>query len=133
MALFDFLANEIVQRGQFQNEHSEVESIRLHITHLLNARRGVLQHIDNYGLPDVEDIYEGLPYSQHSLATEVKLLIEKFEPRVKSVWVEPVDINVEDYVIRFDIKALLNSGQQIYLSSKFASGGRANVLSQREK
>ncbi|MFC3032154.1 type VI secretion system baseplate subunit TssE [Pseudoalteromonas fenneropenaei] len=133
MALFDFLANDQAKRRLQRFDVNELESVRLHITQLLNARRGVLRHLEHYGLPDVEDIYEGLPYSQHKLAKEIKTLIETFEPRVKSVWVEPVDINTDDYVIRFDIKAVLDSGQHIHLSSKFATGGRANVLNQREE
>ena len=45
-----------------------MESVCKHINLLLNSHRGVLSHMPDYGLPDVEDIYEGLPYSQQTLA-----------------------------------------------------------------
>ncbi|REL26642.1 type VI secretion system baseplate subunit TssE [Thalassotalea euphylliae] len=127
MALFDKLAAPVKYTAVNAEYVEEVESVCKHISLLLNARRGVLSHMPDYGLPDVEDIYEGLPYSQQTLALEVKKLIEKYEPRVRMVNVIANDIHEHDCVIKLDIQAFLVSGSAIKLSTKFASGGQANV------
>ena len=127
MALFNILGRDGVRTGQQESDVLHAQSVVTHLTSLLNARRGVLHHLADYGLPDVEDIYEGLPYSQHELALEVKKLIEKYEPRVSRVNVVPIDIKEDNCVIRFDITAYLSSGKTIRLNTRFASGGKANV------
>lgn len=127
MALFDKLANPVRYKSVEAEQQDELDSVCLHLNSLLNSRRGVLVHMSDYGLPDVEDIYEGLPYSQQTLAFEVKKLIEKYEPRVRSVNVLARDINQSDCIINLDIQAFLVSGLSLQFSTKFASGGKADV------
>ncbi len=127
MALFDKLANPVRYKSVEAEQQDELDSVCLHLNSLLNSRRGVLAHMSDYGLPDVEDIYEGLPYSQQTLAFEVKKLIEKYEPRVRSVNVLARDINQSDCIINLDIQAFLVSGLSLQFSTKFASGGKADV------
>ncbi|CAM3763981.1 MULTISPECIES: type VI secretion system baseplate subunit TssE [Pseudoalteromonas] len=128
MALFDFLTQPVIRNGHPGFQTDEQNSVCNHLNELLNARRGVLKHLADYGLPDVEDIYEGLPYSQHTLAFEVKKLIEKYEPRVRYANVIPMEIREENCVIRLDIQAFLTSGQCIKLNTRFESGGKADVM-----
>jgi|TARA_Y100000780_G_C13513261_1_gene350797 type VI secretion system protein len=132
VALFDFLTQPVIRNGQHGFQANEQQSVCNHLNELLNARRGVLKHLSDYGLPDVEDIYEGLPYSQHTLAFEVKKLIEKYEPRVRYANVVPVEIKEDNCVIRLDIQAFLTNGQSIKLNTRFESGGKADVV-QRAK
>lgn len=132
MALFDFLTQPVIRNGQHGFQANEQQSVCNHLNELLNARRGVLKHLSDYGLPDVEDIYEGLPYSQHTIAFEVKKLIEKYEPRVRYANVVPVEIKEDNCVIRLDIQAFLTNGQSIKLNTRFESGGKADVV-QRAK
>lgn len=127
MALFDKLANPVQYQSVEAEQLDEIDNVCRHLNSLLNSRRGVLSHMGDYGLPDVEDIYEGLPYSQQTLAFEVKKLIEKYEPRVKRVNVLAKEINQNDCVINLDIQAFLVSGLSLQFSTKFASGGKANV------
>ncbi|AOT10931.1 MULTISPECIES: type VI secretion system baseplate subunit TssE [Pseudoalteromonas] len=130
MALFDLLAQSQQQAYNPNKTATRSLSVCEHLTQLLNARRGVLGHLEDYGLPDVEDIYEGLPYSQHTLANEVKKTIEKYEPRIANIVVRPVEIKEHNCVIRFDIRAELKSGEIIRLNTRFASGGKADVDTQ---
>lgn len=127
MALFDKLANPVSYKSAEAEQRDEVDSVCMHLNSLLNSRRGVLAHMSDYGLPDVEDIYEGLPYSQQTLAFEVKKLIEKYEPRVRSVNVLANAINQNDCVINLEIQAFLVSGLSLQFNTKFASGGKAAV------
>lgn len=127
MALFDKLANPVRYTSVEKEQQDEVNSVCKHLNMLLNSRRGVLSHMNDYGLPDVEDIYEGLPYSQQTLSFEVKKLIEKYEPRVRSVNVLAKNIKQNDCVINLDIQAFLVSGLSLQFNTKFASGGEASV------
>ncbi len=127
MALFELLAKDVNPIHTQDKLQQEARSVCTHLNQLLNARRGVLHHLKDYGLPDVEDIYEGLPYSQQTLSHEVKKVIEKYEPRVKNVLVQPIEINQDNCVIKLNIQAYLTSGISINLDTQFASGGKANV------
>ncbi|WP_199608570.1 type VI secretion system baseplate subunit TssE [Flocculibacter collagenilyticus] len=127
MALFDMLASSSKQSFENTQASEEINSVCNHINELLNSRRGVLKHLPDYGLPDVQNIYEGLPYSQQDLAAEVKQLIEKYETRIINVTVTPVEISQSDYVVKLEIYAQLYSGLDITLDTKFATGGKAIV------
>ncbi|WMO13641.1 hypothetical protein NI376_16555 [Pseudoalteromonas piscicida] len=59
MALFDLLAQPSRQAYSDNNLSHLSDSVCKHLTQLLNARRGVLEHLGDYGLPDVEDLYKG--------------------------------------------------------------------------
>ncbi|SFC95772.1 type VI secretion system baseplate subunit TssE [Pseudoalteromonas denitrificans] len=127
MALFDLLATEFSNKIDNDALKKEVHSVCRHLNQLLNSRRGVLQHLNDYGLPDVEDMYEALPYSQHKLAKEVEKTIEKYEPRVRDVRVQPVDINQDNCVIKLNVRAYLASGYCIDFDTRFSSFGKAKI------
>lgn len=123
MALLDILEN----RTNFTESMSTANSIRLHITRLLNSRQGVLEHLNDYGLPDVESIYGDLPYSQDDLAIAIKRVLEKYEPRLKRVTVRPRDKQDYECILRFQIDGMMNTGESIQMHTYFEELGKARV------
>ncbi len=118
-ALLDILSGEY--------KEPEFCSIRAHLTRLLNSRCGSLAHLPDYGLPDVTEIYQGLPYSIDALIDAIKNTIEKYEPRLHNVSIKPTHQNDKDCVLRLEIYATTNTNDQLQLSTYFMSGGAAEV------
>lgn len=63
------------------------DPVRTHLGLLLNTRRGSLQNLPDYGLPDVSSFYSEYPASLSELRIIVEKLIKKFEPRLHNAHV----------------------------------------------
>ncbi len=89
----------------------EIRSIHDHLIKLLNSRKKLLGHLPDYGLSDFAS-YEGKFGIIYELQREIKEIIEKFEPRLMDVGVEPDREAPElykDFVANFNISAVLKS------------------------
>ena len=81
----------------------------------------------DYGLPDVTEIYQGLPYSIDALIDAIKNTIEKYEPRLHNVSIKPISQNDKDCVLRLEICARTNTNDQLQFNTYFMSGGATEV------
>ncbi|UQZ90378.1 type VI secretion system baseplate subunit TssE [Deltaproteobacteria bacterium Smac51] len=86
-------------------EIDEDESIRRHIERMLTARRGSVQALPDYGLPDLND----LSYSKSDLLAEccrfIAESLENYEPRLTRVKVEPQAGMDDPLTLAFTINA----------------------------
>jgi len=133
-ALFEVLAGAYANGRQiepFPGEQDLSTSIQDHLTRLLNARQGSLVHMPDYGLPDIAQLYQSLPYSLDDLAAAIKQSILKYEPRLTNVQVSHRPVNKGDSIIHIDINARLVNGQEVQFETRFLSGGYARVQARR--
>lgn len=119
LALFDILTDE------YKNQ--DFNSIKSHLARLLNARQGSLQHMPDYGLPDVAEIFQGLPYTTNLLVLEIKNTIKKYEPRLKSVRVIPKTSPEKECVLQLEISGTTTEDTKLQFDTFFHSGGTAEV------
>lgn len=119
LALFDILTGE--------HQQPNFNSIKTHLTRLLNSRQGSLTHMPDYGLPDVAEIYQGLPYSVTDLVTAIKTTIEKYEPRIKNIVVKPQAKQEKDCVLQLEISGTTIQNETIQFGAYFMSGGAAEI------
>lgn len=91
LALFDILTGRL-RDGRSIRDLSPGEgtllSIRGNLEAILNARRQPLPHLST-GLPDLGEIYQGLPYSFSRLVAAVQETVAAGEPRLSQVFVRP--------------------------------------------
>lgn len=131
LALFDILSRQFVD-GQpidtIDPERHLHASILSHLTRLLNCRQGSLLHLPDYGLPDVAEIYQGLPYSLNQLLQAIKNTIEKYEPRLQQVSVTQLSTYDADSVLRLQIQGKIGSGEKIAFDTYFSSSGLAKLM-----
>lgn len=114
-------------------EHTETDSIRLHLQALLNCTRGDSQSAPEYGVPDLTDLLRDVPDSIATLRRMLQKTIEEFEPRVHRVRVRFVssDLLEDPTRLRFEISARLvqRPGTEIRMTTRIRPGGQVFVES----
>ncbi|ELX8379056.1 type VI secretion system baseplate subunit TssE [Providencia vermicola] len=67
-------------------EHDQVIlSVMDNIRRILNARAGSIEHLPDYGLPDMSKLIQGLPGTAHNMMNLLSKTLLKYEPRIKSL------------------------------------------------
>ncbi len=126
LALFDILTGSgFTQDGS--GTRAALDSVQTHLQRLFNTRRGSLVHLPDYGLPDIGAVYENLPYSVDDLARQVRLLIERYEPRLNAVRVRRLGSVGDDRRIHLEVAASLFSVGEVRFRTVFESAGSAQV------
>lgn len=133
MSLLDFVLNDPMARcngdEQLLSEKEQLAySIQSHLKLLLNSRQGSLAHMQDYGLPDIPELYRGLPYSTQGLLRSVKETIEKFEPRLTNVRVERMETAEEGCVLRLEILGFIHNKENLRFDTHFLCNGSAKIL-----
>jgi type VI secretion system protein len=107
------------------------EAIRDHMVVLLNTRRGSIPHLDDFGLPDLSDIYKGYPESLHYLGAEIKRTIEKYEPRLVHVKVELLSSSDDHFEANYAIKGYCididGKTESVTFQTMITQGGRTQI------
>ncbi len=125
-----------VLNGQFLNGLSirevdrsqlRVLSILDNLNRLFNTRRGSIDHLPDYGLPDITQVYRDLPYSVEGLRQSIKAAAERYEPRLRRVRVEHEHGDPYAMRITFILSAELMRGQKVQFQTTFASHELAEV------
>lgn len=70
---------------------SESQSIKSHIYRLLNSRKNMICHLPEYGMIDVEAMYENLEYKSVHIADSIRKVIENYEKRLSHVKVTALE------------------------------------------
>jgi type VI secretion system protein len=101
-------------------------SILWHLSQLLNTRQGTLQHLPDYGLPDICEIYRRLPQSVNDLLQEIVTTIEKYEPRIKYTRVTEYKTNDENHILNIKIFTETTTGSMDF-NTYFGSNGYVEI------
>jgi type VI secretion system protein len=123
-ALFDILTGDY--------KKIEFDSIKAHLYRLLNARTGSLQHLPDYGLPDITELYQELPYSVQFMCDAIIKTIKKYEPRLQNVVVTRREHSDRQCVVQLEIRATTINQEPIEMSTYFDSSGAAEIASAEE-
>lgn len=70
---------------QVSEQNQVILSVLDNMQRILNARKGTLSHLPDYGLPDMSKILQGLPGTAHQLMNTLSSVLLKYEPRLKSL------------------------------------------------
>lgn len=80
--------------------------IRQHLGYLLNTRQQSIAHLEDYGLPDVQQLLLELPGSTPRICQAVHDLISKYEPRLSSVTILPIVPDNDKTLLQLKLTAL---------------------------
>lgn len=108
-------------------------SVIANLERLFNARRGSVQHLPDYGLPDVSEIYRDMPDSLGILQSAVEDVILKYEPRLRNLRLVPQQTDPYRMQLVFTLTAELANRKKVRLETVFSTHELVNVRPGREE
>lgn len=121
---FDHLSEEDKLR------YSIIENLRM----VLSARQGSVQHLPDFGMPDILQLYFDSGNSIDPIREELKKVILKYEPRISEVQVEKLDFSQESMRISLKIIAKIKDSQnKEILLTEFSTTGWTKVIFEKDK
>jgi type VI secretion system protein len=122
-----------VLRGSFESDERplhhipekrrRVLSIVDNLDRLFNTRRGAIEHMMDYGLPDISEIYRDVPESIPDLQAAIQETVEKYEPRLTDVQVQHQENEQEPFEMKltFILSGRLVGREKIQFETTFQS------------
>lgn len=145
LSLYDILVGQFVSEAdnpdnldssQYE-ELSEDEKLRRSIIEnlrmVLTTRQGSVQHLPDFGMPDVLQLYFDSGNSIEPVRTEIKDVILKYEPRIGDVQVQKSEFDQESMRISIKIVATIkdNPNKEILLT-EFSTTGWTKVMFEKD-
>jgi type VI secretion system protein len=127
-----------VLRGSFESderplyripkERRRVLSIVDNLDRLFNTRRRTIEHMMDYGLPDISEIYRDIPESIPDLQAAIQETVEKYEPRLTNVRVRHQEKEQDrfDMKLTFILSGRLVGREKIRFETTFQSEANPN-------
>lgn len=102
-------------------------SITSNLNRLFNTRRGAIEHMPDYGLPDISEVYRDMPDSAVLLQNAIREAVEKYEPRLRRVRIEHTQTDRYAMRLEFILTGELMNRQRVKLQTTFSSNELAAV------
>jgi type VI secretion system protein len=83
------------------------DSVILHLRNMFNVRQGSVMTLDDYGMPDFNDIVADFPNAIKVVRGVIKESIRKYEPRLSGIVVNHVEDPNHPLDLLFRVKAEL--------------------------
>ncbi len=113
-----------------ENLEALMESVRNHLTKLLNSRHGMSEALPDYGLPALVDMVVDSGDYVHRVQEAIRNTIEKHEPRLKRVRVTRKEQEGEKAKLLFRVDAVLvsKSGEhRVWYETSLRGSGEFDV------
>ncbi len=117
---------------QVSGNDQVILSVLDNLQRILNCRAGVLDHLPDYGLPDMSQILQGITGSAHGLMTAMTAVLLKYEPRLAGVAITLVPQRRPgqlEYIMEAELKGI----GRFTFGTTFTSEGRILVRHLRQQ
>lgn len=104
-------------------EEQLILSVMDNIRRILNSRAGSIQHLPDYGLPDMSKLIQGLPGTAHNMMHVLSATLLKYEPRIKTLSLILLPQNMFG-TLRYALEVELHQQGLIRYGTEFAPEGR---------
>lgn len=118
--------------GAVPEDEHELQSIISNLNYLFATRAGSLDHLPDYGLPDITEIYRDIPDSVLKLQVAIKSAAEKYEPRLRRIRVEHQRSDPYSMRLVFLISGELRNKTTVRFETTFSSNEAPNVRPWRQ-
>ncbi len=84
-------------------------SVLDNLQRILNCRAGALDHLPDYGLPDMSQILQGITGSAHGLMITMTAVLLKYEPRLAGVSIRLLPLRLPgqlEYIMEAELKGI---------------------------
>lgn len=134
--LLERIANLDDGRARSHKTHVEVliESIRAHLTRILNTRQGSVPIDPDFGVPDFTNLAgSSLSGSTQEVAASITRMVARYEPRLKSVQVQLAESGSEVLSLSFTLEGSIEVSDKtipIRLATRVSASGRIALMRQ---
>jgi type VI secretion system protein len=107
-----------------------MDSVRVHLARLLNARQGMSEAQPDYGLPALSDLTIGVGDYVKKVRDSIQTAIEKYEPRLRRARVTLVTDEDQERMLAFRVDAVLVSRtgeHRVWYETSLAGDGQFDV------
>jgi type VI secretion system protein len=107
-----------------------VDSVLDHLRRILNTKRGCVPIAEDYGVPDFIDLLHSYPESIREIERSIRRVIDKYEPRLKTIRVSFVPQDEDIFSARFQIVAKLATEDEqipVLFESLVDADGRVKI------
>ena len=108
---------------------SIIENLRM----VLSTRQGSVQHLPDFGMPDILQLYFNSDNSIDPIKKEIRNVILKYEPRIAEVQMQKTDFDQESMKITLKIIATVKDipNKEILLT-EFSTTGWTKVMFEKD-
>ena len=96
------------------------------LNRLFNTRQGTIEHLPNYGLPELTTIYRDNQETIEFLRRSIRETVERFEPRLRRVRVTPQESRADGWLV-FLLAGELLGGERVQFETRFADQVHVNT------
>jgi type VI secretion system protein len=113
--------------GDFGGAEMRVHSVVDSVTRLFNTRRGTVPYDPDYGLPDIGEVYQGLPNTVQGFKRVLTEAVRRYEPRIDAADCRVEQVSTDEFRLQATLAIRLVDGHSVRLRASFSSAGRAEV------
>ena len=121
-----------LELNQVREEDQVVLSVLDNMQRILNCRAGTLNHLPDYGLPDMTKMLQGMPGTAHALIDTLAGVLLKYEPRLQALNVSLLEQEVPGE-LRYAIDAELKGIGLVRYGTEFMPEGRVLIRHMRQQ
>ncbi|BBB25264.1 type VI secretion system baseplate subunit TssE [Amphritea japonica] len=127
------LGDEGAKQSLDVNEDKLRKSVQMHLQNMFNVRQGSVAALDDYGLPDFNDLDMSSGYMKAvtDMRKAIKLSLEKYEPRLERIRVRYLQNDENPLDLRFEINAHMaipDCPVRVKFQTMMASDGLCKVV-----
>ena len=129
-SLFERLGGDADKRVGLSREDSAMASVAAHLAKMLSTRAGSVQTLNDYGLPDLNDMRLSLHDALTKARLAIEVFIETYEPRLSGVQVIAQPHDNDQLRLAFRIEGLLEVEgvkRQVTFAARLEGGGQVTV------
>jgi len=124
---------EFTELDQLTEEQKLRSSIIENLRMVLSTRQGSVQHLPDFGMPDILQLFFNSDNSIEPIKKEIKNVILKYEPRIAEVQVQKTDFDQESMKITLKVIATVKDipNKEILLT-EFSTTGWTKVMFEKD-
>ena len=107
-----------------------LSDIGRNVQEMLNVRMGSVMALDDYGMPDFNDVVKEFPDAVTRIRTAIKRFVDAYEPRLQKVSVHHLHDPEQPLLLKFAIHAELKAdvcGEKVRFNTVLTGNGQATV------
>ncbi|KQN64320.1 MULTISPECIES: type VI secretion system baseplate subunit TssE [unclassified Erwinia] len=118
--------------NQVSEQNQVILSVLDNMQRILSCRAGTLEHLPDYGLPDMTIILQGMPGTAHQLMTTLSDVLLRYEPRLSRIRVDMLP-QVIPGELRYTLDAELKGIGLVRYGTEFQPEGRVLIRHMKQQ